>query len=345
MNHIIRFDKGPVRDATGNLWLQVFRDNRLYGVIESLNTESQWNYKNDFDNIEMRDLGTHLGVAMLMVEERLSGDISENMVDYQPRIEFSRWYQMSSGAGRKAVFEDQLHIGYLNKDRHLGASHWSYLDLNEVTILPTLDRRVFGSEMILKRNLEVECQKEVRDVIKRIQRLPIDNDDVRVSREPVDQPYSQAINECEGLIYRFLQFLESQQSEIADLFTVEGEGFGLTGRNEIREYFYQVADRSNNVNINISNNLVFEETDDGHLSATNLVTHYESRSLRVGLTDPFWGLSRGQPPRPKRITRWSKSIARWDWTFQREHGEWLVARLDSSDPVFVLHDGTAEPDG
>ena len=96
-------------------------------------------------------------------------------------------------------------------------------------------------------------------------------------------------NQCERLIYRFLQVLEGEQAKVADLFAEDGRAFELVGREKIREHFAGIAAVDNNVNVVLSTNLLIDVDDEDHARATNYVTHYVADREADDLTDPMGG--------------------------------------------------------
>jgi hypothetical protein len=142
---------------------------------------------------------------------------------------------------------------------------------------------------------------------------------------------SEIHNQCERLVYRFLQLLESQQGKTADLFTEDGQAFEDVGREKIREHFSEIEDVDNNVNVLVSSNLLIDVEDEDHAAATSYVTHYVADPLSPALHDPSGAPVGGELATPRTITRWS-------WQFRRVDGEWLVSKIESPEPVLFRKD-------
>ena len=138
-------------------------------------------------------------------------------------------------------------------------------------------------------------------------------------------------NQCERLVYKFLQVLEGNQAKVADLFAEDGRAFELFGREKIREHFAGIAAVDNNVNVNLCTNLLIDVDDEDHARATNYVTHYVADREADDLTDPT-----GAPVSGELNT--ARSITRWSWEFRRVEGEWLISRLRYPEPVLLRKD-------
>lgn len=137
--------------------------------------------------------------------------------------------------------------------------------------------------------------------------------------------------QCERLVYRFLQVLEQEQAEVADLFAEDGQAFALVGREKIREHFAAIAAVDDNVNVNLSTNLLIDVDDEDHARATNYVTHYAADREADDLTDPTGARVGGELKTARTITRWS-------WEFRRVEGEWLISKLRYPEPVLLRKD-------
>ena len=138
-------------------------------------------------------------------------------------------------------------------------------------------------------------------------------------------------NQCERLVYKFLQVLEGDQAKVADLFAEDGRAFELVGREKIREHFAGIAAVDDNVNVNLCTNLLIDVDDEDHARATNYVTHYVADREADDLTDPMGGRVGGELDTARSITRWS-------WEFRRIDGEWLISRLRYPEPVLLRKD-------
>lgn len=137
--------------------------------------------------------------------------------------------------------------------------------------------------------------------------------------------------ECERLVYRFLKTLESEQGSTADFFTEDGQAFDLVGRERIREHFKSIESVDNNVNVNLSTNLVIDIENAYHARATNYVTHFVAQPAPSDLTVPQGGQVGGELDTPRSITR-------WDWEFIRIGDEWLISKLQYPEPVLLRSD-------
>lgn len=137
--------------------------------------------------------------------------------------------------------------------------------------------------------------------------------------------------QCERLVYKFLQVLEGEQAKVADLFAEDGQAFKLVGREKIREHFAAIAAVDNNVNVNLSTNLLIDVDDGDHARATNYVTHYVADREAEDLTDPTGARVGGELNTARTITRWS-------WEFRRVEGEWLISRLQYPESVLLRKD-------
>ena len=93
-------------------------------------------------------------------------------------------------------------------------------------------------------------------------------------------------DQCERLVYKFLQLLEGEQTKTADLFTEDGQAFELVGREKIREHFAGIDAVDDNVNVLLCSNLLIDVDDEDHARATNYVTHYVADREAEALTDP-----------------------------------------------------------
>ena len=138
-------------------------------------------------------------------------------------------------------------------------------------------------------------------------------------------------HQCERLIYRFLKVLEGEQAKTADLFAPDGTAFGLVGRDEIRGHFGEIESVDNNLNVNISTNLVIDVEDENHVSATNYVTHYVSERADASLRDPSGARIGGELETPRSITLWS-------WDFKLVGDEWLIAKPEWPENVLLRKD-------
>ena len=138
-------------------------------------------------------------------------------------------------------------------------------------------------------------------------------------------------HQCERLVYRFLKVLEGEQGKTADLFTEDGEAFKHMGRENIREHFASIETVDNNINVNLSSNLVIDVVDADHAEATNYVTHYVATPESEDLTDPEGAQIGGE-------LQTARSITRWQWEFRCVDGEWLVSKLHYPDPVLLRKD-------
>ena len=138
-------------------------------------------------------------------------------------------------------------------------------------------------------------------------------------------------NQCERLVYKFLQVLEGEQAEVADFFAEDGQAFELVGREKIREHFAGIAAVDDNVNVNLCTNLLIDVDDEDHARATNYVTHYVADREADDLTDPMGARVGGELQTARTITRWS-------WEFRRVEGEWLISRLRYPELVLLRKD-------
>ena len=138
-------------------------------------------------------------------------------------------------------------------------------------------------------------------------------------------------NQCERLVYKFLQVLEGDQAKVADLFAEDGRAFELVGREKIREHFAGIAAVDDNVNVVLSTNLLIDVDDEDHARATNYVTHYVADREADDLTDPTGARVSGE-------LNTARSITRWSWEFRRIEGEWLISRLRYPEPVLLRKD-------
>ena len=138
-------------------------------------------------------------------------------------------------------------------------------------------------------------------------------------------------DQCERLVYRFLQVLEGEQARTADLFAEDGQAFELVGREKIREHFAGIAAVDDNVNVLLCTNLLIDVDDEDHARATNYVTHYVADREDEDLTDPTGARVSGELDTARTITRWS-------WEFRRVEGEWLISKLQYPEPVLFRKD-------
>ena len=138
-------------------------------------------------------------------------------------------------------------------------------------------------------------------------------------------------NQCERLVYKFLQVLEGEQANVADFFAEDGQAFQLVGREKIHEHFAGIAAVDDNVNVNLCTNLLIDVDDENHARATNYVTHYVADREAEDLTDPMGARVGGELNTARTITRWS-------WEFRRVEGEWLISRLRYPEPVLFRKD-------
>lgn len=138
-------------------------------------------------------------------------------------------------------------------------------------------------------------------------------------------------NECQRLVYRFLQVLEDEQAEVADLFAEDGQAFELVGREKIREHFAGIAAVDDNVNVLLCTNLLIDVDDEDHARANNYVTHYVADREAEDLTDPTGARVSGELNTARTITRWS-------WEFRRIEGEWLISKLQYPELVLLRKD-------
>lgn len=153
----------------------------------------------------------------------------------------------------------------------------------------------------------------------------------RICQDVTPTSKLEIFDECERLVYRFLKVLESEQGKIADLFTEDGEAFQHVGRANIRKHFASIESVDDNINVNLSSNLVIDIEDIEHAKATNYVTHYVASSESEGLTDPEGARVGGE-------LQTARSITRWTWEFERVDGEWLVSKLQYPEPVLLRKD-------
>jgi len=137
-------------------------------------------------------------------------------------------------------------------------------------------------------------------------------------------------DQCERLIYKFLQLLEGEQAKTADLFTEDAQAFKLVGREEIREHFAGIEAVDDNLNVVLCSNLLIDVHDEDHASATNYVTHYVA-DRKTDLTDPEGGRVGGELDTARSITRWS-------WEFRRVDDEWFVSKLQYPESVLLRKD-------
>ena len=138
-------------------------------------------------------------------------------------------------------------------------------------------------------------------------------------------------NRCERLVHEFLQLLEGEQAETADLFTEDGQAFRHVGREKIREHFARIAAVDDNLNVLLCSNLRIDVDDEDHARATNYVTHYVADREDEGLTDPEGARVGGELDTARSITRWS-------WEFRRVEGAWLVSKIQYPEPVLLRKD-------
>lgn len=138
-------------------------------------------------------------------------------------------------------------------------------------------------------------------------------------------------DQCERLVYKFLRVLEGEQAKVADLFAEDGQAFALVGREKIREHFAAIAAVDDNVNVNLSTNLLIDVDDEDHARATNYVTHYVADREAADLTDPTGAQVGGELKTARTITRWS-------WEFRRVDGEWLISKLRYPESVLLRKD-------
>ena len=138
-------------------------------------------------------------------------------------------------------------------------------------------------------------------------------------------------NQCERLVYKFLQVLEGDQAKVADLFAEDGRAFELVGREKIREHFAAIDAVDDNVNVNLCTNLLIDVDDEDHARATNYVTHYVADREADDLTDPTGARVGGELDTARSITRWS-------WEFRCVDGEWLISRLRYPESVLLRKD-------
>ena len=122
-------------------------------------------------------------------------------------------------------------------------------------------------------------------------------------------------DQCERLVYKFLQLLEGEQAKTADLFTEDGQAFKLVGREKIREHFAGID----------------AVDDEDHARATNYVTHYVADREAEDLTVPGGARVDGELDTARSITRWS-------WEFRRVEGEWLISKMQYPEPVLLRKD-------
>ena len=137
--------------------------------------------------------------------------------------------------------------------------------------------------------------------------------------------------QCQRLVYRFLEVLESEQARTADFFTEDGRAFTHVGRESIREHFAEIAAVDDNVNVNLCTNLLIDVDDENHARATNYVTHYVADRAARSLTDPQGGGVGGELDTARSITRWS-------WEFRRVEGQWLISKLRFPESVLLRKD-------
>ncbi|MGI9204897.1 MAG: nuclear transport factor 2 family protein [Woeseiaceae bacterium] len=137
--------------------------------------------------------------------------------------------------------------------------------------------------------------------------------------------------ECEYLVYRYLHLLEADQGKTADLFTEDGDAFGLVGREVIRERFTEIETADSNVNVLQSSNLQIDVVDEGHATGSGFVTHYVSEPIDPPRKDPTGQSVDGELEAPKSITRWT-------WEFKRVDGEWLISKMNYPQSVLLRKD-------
>ena len=137
-------------------------------------------------------------------------------------------------------------------------------------------------------------------------------------------------DQCERLVYEFLRVLEGEQAKTADLFTEDGQAFKHVGREKIREHFAGIEAVDDNLNVNLSSNLLIDVDDEDHARATNYVTHYVA-DREADLTDLEGARVGGELDTARSITRWS-------WEFRRVEGEWLISKLQYPEPVLLRKD-------
>ena len=125
--------------------------------------------------------------------------------------------------------------------------------------------------------------------------------------------------------------MKASRPTTADLFAEDGQAFELVGREKIREHFAAIAAVDDNVNVNLSTNLLIDVDDEDHATATNYVTHYVADREAEDLTDPTGARVGGE-------LNTARSITRWSWEFRRVGGEWLISRLRYPEPVLLRKD-------
>ena len=138
-------------------------------------------------------------------------------------------------------------------------------------------------------------------------------------------------DQCERLVYKFLQLLEGEQAKTADLFTEDGQAFKLVGREKIREHFAGIDAVDDNVNVLLCSNLLIDVDDEDHARATNYVTHYVADREAEDLTVPGGARVDGELDTARSITRWS-------WEFRRVEGQWLISKMQYPEPVLLRKD-------
>ena len=144
-------------------------------------------------------------------------------------------------------------------------------------------------------------------------------------------PMFEIHDQCEQLVYRFLQLLEGQQGKTADLFTEDAHVLDHIGREQIRQHFSGIEAVDNNVNVNVSSNLTIDIGDQDHATASNYVTHYVAKRLAETLFDPWGAPVSGELSTPRTITRWS-------WEFKRVELEWLISKIKHPEPMLFRRD-------
>lgn len=137
--------------------------------------------------------------------------------------------------------------------------------------------------------------------------------------------------ECEYLINRYLQLLESDQGKTADLFTEDGDAFGHVGREVIREFFSEIEKEDDNINVLLSSNLVIEVLDANNATGSHYATHYVSEPLDPAKKDPMGRSVGGELRKPKSVTRWT-------WKFKRVDDQWWISKMNYPESVLLGKD-------
>lgn len=137
--------------------------------------------------------------------------------------------------------------------------------------------------------------------------------------------------ECEYLINRYLQLLESDQGKTADLFTEDGDAFGHVGREVIREFFSEIEKEDDNINVLLSSNLVIEVLDANNATGSHYATHYVSEPLDPAKKDPMGRSVGGELRKPKSVTRWT-------WKFKRVDDQWWISKMNYPESVLLRKD-------